>query len=80
LGLRKLFQNYTGPTLHQPATRVDQASQHQVFLDVQAAEDATVFVDQLHTDIKALEVLAHFQSATLARIPEPTVSKQELIA
>jgi CRP-like cAMP-binding protein len=32
------------------------------------------------TDIKALEVLAHFQSATLARIPEPAQNKQELIA
>jgi CRP-like cAMP-binding protein len=31
-------------------------------------------------DIKALEVLAHFQPATLARIPEPALSKQELTA
>ena len=32
------------------------------------------------TDIKALEVLAHFQSATLARIPAPIQREQELIA
>ena len=32
------------------------------------------------TDIKALEVLAHFQSATLARIPVPMQREQELIA
>ena len=32
------------------------------------------------TDIKALEVLAHFQAATLSRIPEPALRKQELIA
>jgi hypothetical protein len=32
------------------------------------------------TDIKALEVLAHFQSATLARIPAPMQRAQELIA
>jgi CRP-like cAMP-binding protein len=32
------------------------------------------------TDIKALEVLAHFQSATLARIPAPIRREQELIA
>ena len=32
------------------------------------------------TDIKALEVLAHFQTATLARIPEPIKREQELIA
>jgi CRP-like cAMP-binding protein len=32
------------------------------------------------TDIKALEVLAHFQAATLARIPEPIRREQELIA
>ena len=31
-------------------------------------------------DIKALEVLAHFQSATLARIPAPVEREQELIA
>jgi hypothetical protein len=32
------------------------------------------------TDIKALEVLAHFQTAMLARIPEPIKREQELIA
>ena len=32
------------------------------------------------TDIKALEVLAHFQSATLARIPAPIQRERELIA
>jgi CRP-like cAMP-binding protein len=32
------------------------------------------------TDIRALEVLAHFQSATLARIPAPMPREQELIA
>src|SRR4051812_36888586 len=32
------------------------------------------------TDIKSLEVLAHFQSATLARIPAPLQREQELIA
>jgi CRP-like cAMP-binding protein len=32
------------------------------------------------TDIRALEVLAHFQSATLARIPAPIQREQELIA
>jgi len=32
------------------------------------------------TDIKALEVVAHFQTATLARIPEPIKREQELIA
>jgi CRP-like cAMP-binding protein len=32
------------------------------------------------TDIKALEVLAHFQSAPLARIPAPMQREQELIA
>src|SRR3954469_24428401 len=32
------------------------------------------------TDIKSLEVLAHFQAATLARIPEPVRREQELIA
>ncbi|MBS0524866.1 MAG: winged helix-turn-helix domain-containing protein, partial [Proteobacteria bacterium] len=34
------------------------------------------------TDIRALEVLAHFQSATLARIPAPAPMQreQELIA
>jgi CRP-like cAMP-binding protein len=32
------------------------------------------------TDIRALEVLAHFQSATLARIPAPIEREQELIA
>jgi hypothetical protein len=32
------------------------------------------------TDIRSLEVLAHFQSATLARIPEPIQRDQELIA
>jgi CRP-like cAMP-binding protein len=31
-------------------------------------------------DIKALEVLAHFQAATLSRIPESAQKKQELIA
>jgi hypothetical protein len=31
-------------------------------------------------DIKALEVLAHFQAATLARIPTPHQREQELIA
>ena len=32
------------------------------------------------TDIRALEVLAHFQTATLARIPAPIQREQELIA
>ena len=32
------------------------------------------------TDIKSLEVLAHFQTATLARIPAPIQREQELIA
>ena len=32
------------------------------------------------TDIKALELLAHFQPATLARIPAPIQREQELIA
>jgi len=32
------------------------------------------------TDIRALEVVAHFQSATLARIPAPIQRGQELIA
>lgn len=32
------------------------------------------------TDIKALEVLAHFQAATLARIPAPVERGQKLIA
>jgi hypothetical protein len=32
------------------------------------------------TDIKSLEVLARFQSATLARIPAPIQRERELIA
>jgi hypothetical protein len=32
------------------------------------------------TDIRSLEVLAHFQTATLARIPAPIQRGQELIA
>jgi CRP-like cAMP-binding protein len=32
------------------------------------------------TDIRSLEVLAHFQTATLARIPSPLQREQELIA
>ena len=32
------------------------------------------------TDIRALELLAHFQTATLARIPAPIQREQELIA